>query len=162
VDAGPSLVGINTLLPNRLFAQALAARRLRAFAGYHSVRREVAVGRSRIDLLLSGPRKGQCYVEIKNVTLARSGAACFPDAVTERGRRHLSELARLVRRGHRGVVLFAVQRSDCSRFEPADDIDPRYGRALRRALAAGVEALAWRLRVTPREVRIERRIPVRL
>ena len=92
--------------------------------------------------------------------LTREGVAAFPDAVTARGTKHLRELANEVRRGNRAVMLFVVQRGDCHRFAPADDIDPLYGKTLREAAAAGVEMLAYRARVSPRELRMERPLPV--
>ncbi len=163
VDAGPSLVGVNTLLPNRLLYQATSAGLPAELTGYEAVRREVKVGeRSRIDLMLQQPGRRRCYVEIKNVTLARHGVACFPDAVTERGRKHLEELALLAREGRRAVILFAVQRNDCRSLAPADDIDPEYGRVLRRVVEGGVEALAFHLEVSVEGVRLGRRLPVEL
>ena len=162
VDAGPSLVGVNTLLPNRLLYQAARAGLPAELAGYDGVRREVKVGEhSRIDLMLEQPGRRPCYVEIKNVTLARDGVACFPDAVTERGRKHLEELTRLARTGHRAVILFAVQRNDCRAMAPADDIDPEYGRVLRRVTGEGVEALAYHLEVSVEGVRLGKRLPTR-
>ena len=103
-----------------------------------------------------------CYVEVKNVTLARGGVALFPDAVTARGAKHLRELMAMAARGARAAMLFVVQREDCESFAPADDIDPVYGETLRRAAASGVELFAYGARVSPEELRIERRLPVRL
>jgi len=103
-----------------------------------------------------------CYVEIKNVTPADQGVARFPDAVTERGQRHLRELRRLAAAGDRAAILVVVQRADCRRMAPADAIDPEYGRLLRRVLAQGVEALAYRARVTPEQVQLDRRLPLEL
>jgi sugar fermentation stimulation protein A len=163
VRAGSVLVGVNTLVPNRLIRDAITAGEIPELQGYDSIRSEVAYGEaSRIDLLLEKPGT-RCYVEIKNVTLADRGVARFPDAVTKRGRKHLEELKRAVRRRRqRGVVLFLVQRGDCRRMAPADGIDPEYGRTLREVMAAGVEALAYRARVTSRSIRLDRRIPVEI
>ena len=98
---------------------------------------------------------------MKSVTLAGSpGVALFPDSVSERGSRHLRELMRLKAGGLRPVQVYCVQRGDVSEVRPADAIDPEYGRTLREALAAGVEVLAYRARVTAGEIRIEKRIPV--
>src|ERR1700693_1301547 len=95
LGAGPSLVGINTGHPNRLVAEAIAARRIKSLAGYGTLRREVKYGEaSRIDILLEDERKGCCYVEVKNVHMMRqAGLAEFPDCVTEREAKHLRELA---------------------------------------------------------------------
>jgi sugar fermentation stimulation protein A len=158
---GPTLVGINTSHPNKLVAEAIAARRIRALAGYPGLRREVRYGRnSRIDLLLECASKGFCYVEIKNVHLSRRhGLAEFPDSVTARGAKHLAELSDMVRAGHRAVMLFLIQRSDARRLALARDIDPGYGVALDAATAAGVEAIALRCRMSPQEIVIDGRVP---
>ncbi len=157
------MVGINTGLPNRLVAEAIAAGAIAPLAGYASIRREVAFGeeRSRVDLLLESPGRPACYVEVKNVTAAvEAGVALFPDAVSERGAKHLRELARLRARGLRAVQFYCVQRGDVDEVRPADEIDPGYGRGLREAIAAGVEVMAWRAKVTPRAILMERPIPV--
>jgi sugar fermentation stimulation protein A len=147
---GPTLVGVNTGRPNALAEEAIRANRLAPLAGYASVRREVRYGtRSRIDLLLEGHRRRRCYVEVKNVHMSREpGVAEFPDSVTDRGRKHLSELARRVAAGDRAVMLYLVQREDCSSFRLAGDIDPAYADAFRAARDAGVEMLAYRCRLT--------------
>jgi len=158
----PVLVGINTSKPNALVAEAIAEGAIPELAGYSNVRREVAYGeeRSRIDFVLEGGRE-PCYVEVKNVTAAASkGVALFPDCVSERGSRHLRELMRLKAAGLRSVQLYCVQRGDVNEVRPADGIDHEYGRTLREAIAAGVEVLAYRARVTPEEIRIAKRIEV--
>ena len=147
---GSTLVGVHTGRPNALAEEAIRANRLAPLAGYASVRREVRYGtRSRIDLLLEGRGRRSCYVEIKNVHMSREpGIAEFPDSVTDRGRKHLSELARRVAAGDRAVMLYLVQREDCSSFRLAGDIDPAYADAFRTARDAGVEMLAYRCRLT--------------
>lgn len=163
VEVGKVMVGINTGLPNALVAEAIGAGSIPELAGYSSLRREVAFGeeRSRVDLLLEDPARPPCYVEVKNVTAAvTSGVAVFPDAVSDRGAKHLRELMRLKAAGLRPVQLYCVQRGDVREVRPADAIDPEYGRTLRQALEAGVEVMAYRAKVTPREIRIEERIPV--
>ncbi len=162
VEADGVWVGINTALPNRIVHEAIAAGEVQELAGYDAIRPEVPYGTgSRIDLLLTGDRP-PCYVEVKNVTLVEGGRALFPDAVTTRGQKHLRELMEVVRRGERGVIFFLVQRPDAASVSPADSIDPEYGRLLRLAVAQGVEALAYRAEVTPEEIRLSCRLPVRL
>lgn len=153
-------VGINTLLPNRLVAMAVEQGWLPEFQGWRLLRREAPMGqRSRVDLLLE--RNGRlCYLEIKNVTMVESGIAFFPDAVTARGTRHLRELEAAVSQGHRGVIFFLVQREDGRELRPADGIDPKYGQTLRNVVAAGVEAVAYRTKVTPNYVELAERLPV--
>ncbi len=163
VEVGKVMVGINTGLPNALVGEAIADGTIAELSGYESMRREVAFGeeRSRVDLLLESARREPCYVEVKNVTAAASkGVALFPDCVSDRGTKHLRELMRLKARGLRPVQLYCVQRGDVREVRPADAIDYEYGRTLRAAIAAGVEVLAYRAKVTPSEIRIAERIPV--
>lgn len=154
-----SLVGVNTLLPNRLVHEGAVDGTIPELAGYHQARREVPYGRSsRIDLLLERGRE-RCYVEVKNCSLVEEGAAFFPDAVTSRGLKHLQELGDQVRAGHRAVIFFLIQRMDADRFAPADRIDPAYGEELRRAMASGVEGLAYDVHIDLERVRLRRAVP---
>lgn len=159
---GPTLVGINTGHPNKLVAEAIGARRVKALAGYTGLRREVKYGKnSRIDILLECAEKGLCYVEIKNVHLSRRhGLAEFPDSATERGVKHLNEMSDMVRAGHRAVMVFLIQRGDARRLAFARDIDPGYGAAFDRAAAAGVEAVALRCKMSPEEIVIDKPVPI--
>ena len=143
--AGPELVGVNTMHPNAIVAEALAARAIPELAGYAGVRREVKYGAaSRIDFLLEDPARSPCYVEVKNVhMMRRPGLAEFPDSVTARGARHLEELAIVAKAGARAVMLFVIQIGSSTAFALARDIDPAYGRAFDTARAAGVEAIAY-------------------
>jgi len=162
VRVGRIWVGVNTMHPNRLVEEAIARGVIGELQGYDLIRREVRISpRSRLDLCLE--RGGErCYVEVKNVTLGMDGVAAFPDAVTERGTKHLRELIRLRRKGWRAALVFVIQRADCATFRPADEIDPVYGRWLRRGTAAGVEVLPYLARVTPREITLRRRLPLLL
>lgn len=163
IRVGRSWVNVDTNLPNRVVAEAVAAGRVPQLAGYDRLRREVPYGRSsRIDLLLEKEGAPACYVEVKSTTLTEGRAALFPDAVTERGRKHLHELVETVRSGARAVQFFFVNRRDVDVFRPADVIDPSYGEALREAHAAGVEVLAWRARVTARRLELDGELPVEL
>ena len=162
IEVGRTWVGINTMHPNRLVAEAVANGAIRELQGYDNIRREVVTRQgTRLDLCLEGSN-GFCFVEVKNVTLAVDGAAAFPDAVSERGTKHLKELIWLRRKGHRGAVVFVIQRTDCRIFRPADEIDSEYGRWLRRAIKAGVEALPYVAYVTPKEIVLKQRLPIRL
>lgn len=158
---GATFICVNTSRTNHLAAEALRAGAIPALAGYPEIRPEFRYGESRLDFQLRGER-GECLVEVKSVTLADGSRATFPDAVTERGRRHLGELRRAVAEGKRGAMLFIIQRTDCDSFSPADAIDPRYGAALRESAAAGVEILAFRTRISPREMVLTDPVPVRL
>lgn len=108
-------------------------------------------------------RDRRCFIEVKNATLlAGDGMIAFPDAVTERGRKHLLELMDVVRDGQRGVMLYVLQRGDGRGFRPAHEIDPAYATTLVRAAAAGVELLAWEAAVSPAEIRLARPVPITL
>nr|VFK39926.1 MAG: sugar fermentation stimulation protein A [Candidatus Kentron sp. SD]VFK45559.1 MAG: sugar fermentation stimulation protein A [Candidatus Kentron sp. SD]VFK79847.1 MAG: sugar fermentation stimulation protein A [Candidatus Kentron sp. SD] len=161
---GKTLVGINTNRANRLVIDAIESGKIPALRGYERLRREVRFGQegSRVDILLEQADGGRpCYVEVKNVTAAvDKGIALFPDAITTRGARHLRELSRMVENGSRGVVFFCVQRADVEEVRPADAIDPDYGRALRMALANGVEAMAWRVRISEKGIELHDMLPV--
>jgi sugar fermentation stimulation protein A len=153
--------GINTAHPNLLVSEAIANGEIPELSGYPLLQREARYGRenSRIDILLSNNEKC-CYVEVKNVTLVEGNRALFPDAVTERGQKHLRELMEMVAEGHRGIIFFLVQRGDALSVSPADTIDPTYGQLLRTAVASGVEALAYRALVTPEEIGLSQKLPI--
>lgn len=161
VRADGALVGINPLNANRVVSGALEAGAVPGVNQYGSIRREVRYGEgSRVDFLLSEPGLPDCYVEVKNVHLARqNGLAEFPDAVTARGAKHLAELARVKAAGSRAIMLFLVQREDCDRFQVAEDIDPAYGAALEAAVEAGVEVLCLACQVSLTDITVVRRIP---
>jgi len=152
--SAPTLVGINTGLPNRIVTDAIRSGAISSLTGYQSLRNEVKYGlNSRIDVLLSDPAKPDCYVEIKNVHLVRTpGLAEFPDSVTARGAKHLDELAAMVAAGHRAVMVYLVQRADASAFSLASDLDPAYAVAFEKARAAGVEAIAVSCAISPQEI----------
>lgn len=161
IDMPSSLVGINTQVPNRLVFHAAQAGIIPALSGYETIRREVRAGNhTRFDLALYRERGKTCFVEIKNSTLVENDTACFPDAVTTRGKNHLVELRKLVEAGSRAVMFFLVQRMDATRFMPADHIDPAYGKELRRAAEAGVEMVAYDVHIDLAAIRLRHRLPV--
>ncbi|MFP4345061.1 MAG: DNA/RNA nuclease SfsA [Anaerolineales bacterium] len=154
-------ISLDSRLPNPLLARVLESRWLAGFKDYPVVRREVRLGESRIDFRLEGhPRP--CWLEVKSVTLVEERTAAFPDAPTQRGRRHLRELLRAVKQGARAAVVFVVQREDARSFAPHDTTDPAFGEMLRAAARAGVEVRALRCSVTPQVVAALDEIPVRL
>lgn len=152
VDMGGGWVGVNTARPNAVMAEGIAMGRIPSLAGYARLRREVAYSderhRGRLDIALEGGTARDALVEIKNVTLLDGGCVRFPDAVSERGRKHLGLLRSAVGEGYRGVMLFAVNRPEGQVFAPAWSIDPAYGARLLEVVAAGVEVLAVRIRHT--------------
>lgn len=182
VEADGGLVGINTMHPNRLVAEALAADAIPELTGYASHRREVKYGaNSRVDFLLEAPDRARCWLEVnndqsylhrelrpdhklwlevKNVHLTRTkGLAEFPDCVAARSLKHLRELEAMVAEGDRAVVLFVVQRTDCEAFSACYDLDPAFARGLDQVADAGVEVLIYSCEVTIEGVKLAHRIP---
>lgn len=157
---GDFWVGVNTLTPNRLFRHAFLAGAFPDLAGYTAIRPEPPFAGGRLDFALSGPA-GAAFVECKNVTMVEDGAAMFPDAPTERGRKHLLELTRLAREGRcLAALFFCVQRPDGACFAPATAIDPEYTRLLATAVAAGVRVLAYRAAAAPTGITLGQRLPL--
>ena len=156
VEADGGIVGINTMAPNRLVAEALANDWLPALSGYSSIRREVRYGEaSRIDFLLQHPERPSCWLEIKNCHLMRQpGLAEFPDCIAARSAKHLRELEAMKANGDRAVMLFVVQRTDCDHFDTAGDIDPTYAKGLIRAAEAGVEVMIHRCEMSVESVAV--------
>ena len=146
-----ALVCVNTLIPNQIVFEAIKNEKIPAFRHADSLKKEVSFGQenSRVDLYLE--KAGQStFIEIKNTTLAeemRPGIAQFPDAITERGRKHLSELSYEAGKGHRAVIFFLVNRTDCHSFQVAEHIDPLYANALQDALERGVEIQIHQTRI---------------
>jgi sugar fermentation stimulation protein A len=160
--AGLGLVGVNTGSPNRIAREAVVGGLLPELSGYGTLRMEVKYGEnSRIDILLEDGGRPPCYVEVKNAHLFRKpGLVEFPDCVTERGTKHLDELARMVARGCRAAMLYIVQASGPSRLALAGDLDPTYFKAFARARRAGVEAYALCCKVSTSAIAADRAIPV--
>ncbi len=162
VEVDGTWVNVDTGLPNALVAEAIEQGKVKELTGFDSLRREVKYGEnSRIDVLLEQGDK-KCYVEVKSTTLAEGKTAMFPDAVTERGRKHLIELERMVAEGHRAVIFFCVSRGDVTNFTTADEIDPKYGETFRRVCTeGGVEALAYSTKVGPDSFEIGKRLKIK-
>jgi len=154
-------VSADARLPNRLLREAVEEGRVAAFAGQRVAAREPAFQGVRLDLLLKGPA-GPTLVEAKSVTLVVGGVALFPDAPTERGRRHLEALVAARRQGMGAALVFVVQRPDAAAFAPFEEADPRFARALRWAAGKGVAVLAYRCLVGPEEVIMDGPLPVQL
>lgn len=157
LSSGGVWVGVNTLVPNRLLKRAWETGTLPETLGYEAFKAEAKVGQSRLDAVLNGPH-GTLWVETKNVTLVEDAVACFPDAVTQRGRRHLQDLMGLVERGMRAACLYVVQRGDADCFGPADFIDPVYASLFWQAMDRGVEIWPYRADVTPKGVALGPRL----
>ena len=161
VEADGGLVGINTMHPNRIVAEALAADAIPELTGYATHRPEVKYGlNSRVDFLLEEPDRPPCWLEVKNCHLMRTpGLAEFPDCVAARSTKHLRELEAMVAEGHRAVALFVVQRADCEAFSACHDLDPMFARGLDQVADAGVEVLVYACELQISGVKLARRIP---
>jgi sugar fermentation stimulation protein A len=163
IQTPASLVGVNTMIPNRLVERSIRAGVIPEFKSAVNVRREVSIGnRSRIDLQLINADGRACYIEIKNCTLVEDGIARFPDAVTARGVKHLNELERLCAQGNQCVMFYFIQRMDACGFQPADHIDPAYGATLRRVTKNGVQVMAYDVHVDLRGIRLRRPIACKI
>lgn len=169
LKAPTSWVGVNTVWPNALVYEAWERKLFQEWADYHAAKPEYKLNKeTRLDLVLARDQatleagRGLHFVEVKNVTYAVNGCAYFPDAVTTRGQKHLRELMRIKREGHEAEIVFVIQRTDCTRFAPADDIDADYGRLLREAHAAGVRVRAHACDIDPQAGITLRAEPVEL
>ncbi len=159
VRVGELLVSVDARLPRFIFQEALEANRLQEFSGYRVIKSEPRYGESRFDLLLEGPL-GLCFVETKSVTLVRDGIALFPDAPTERGKRHLLKLRELASKGTEAVIVFIIQREDALSFSPNFSADPLFARAFWDAIDAGVQAFAYTCLVTEKTIGLKGKIPI--
>ncbi len=163
-------VSIDSQLPNLLAHEAIANDRLEELAGYSTIKREVTYQNSRFDIQLLHHQKDDrtdtfeaapaCFVEVKGVTLEKNGWGYFPDAPTERGRKHIDELIHAARHGYRAVLLFVVQTEKADGFSPNAETDPAFAGKVKEAYMAGVEVLAYRCIVSPEEVTITVKLPV--
>ena len=140
------LIAVNTARANGIVAEALAAGVLPGFGRCEDVRREVPIpgeSQGRFDLFAH-----DTHIEVKTVTLKLPDSGAFPDAVSVRATRHVNALASLARSGRRAALVFCVLHAGIAAVRPADEIDPAYGTALRRAISAGVRVVALRCRIS--------------
>ena len=155
---------VNTLRANGLVREALAADRIPELSGYDKIVPEVKYGseNSRIDFLLQADNRSNCYIEVKSVTLLQQGKGYFPDAVTERGQKHLRELIQIAQSGHRAVLFFAVLHSGIEDVSPARHIDVRYAELLAQAQQSGVELLCYKAQLSPEGINLHSPLTVEL
>jgi len=163
IQSKDSMIGVNTLVPNRLVKASIENGLISEFKGYTRVTAEVKTSdHTRLDLLLENGAGKRCYVEIKNCTLVEEGVAMFPDAVTSRGQKHLDELVDLKARGHRAVIFYLIQRMDAKEFTPAAMIDAVYAQKLGHAVENGVEIITRDTTIDTGYIALRRAVPVRL
>ena len=161
IKIGGLWVGINTSYPNLLAYEAIKNSEIAKLSGYTFVKREVTFEDSRFDIYCENNVE-KCFVEVKNVTLKNEDYALFPDSVTKRGQKHLKTLMAAKQNGFRAVMLYIIQRSDISKFAPAEKIDPEYAELLREAIDNGVEVIAIQAKVSPVSIELKRELPVSL
>lgn len=155
-------VSIDSQLPNILALEAIVDDVIEELSGYSTIRREVVYQNSRFDLMLTGAALPPCLVEVKGVTLRKGNWSYFPDAPTERGRRHIEELIYGVQNGYRAALLFIAQLNNVEGFSPNSITDPGFAKKVRAAYEAGVEILAYRCHISPEEVTVVHKLPVKL
>ncbi len=157
-----AIIGVNTHRANHLVREAIETGIASELAGYAELRAEVKYGdNSRIDFLLTDPDKADCYVEVKNVTLREDkDQGYFPDAVSQRGTKHLHELMNMKQQGHRAVLFFCVQHTGIKQVSPAAHIDEKYTQAFHEARAAGVEVYAYGAHMSVAEITLQHPLPV--
>jgi sugar fermentation stimulation protein A len=145
-----TMVCVDTSAANKIIAEALEKRQFPELGEYCVIRPEVRYAQnSRIDFLLENTNFDKTYLEVKSVTLSRqTGLAEFPDSVTARGAKHLGDLIEMVANGHRAIMFYLVQRTDCDALRIADDIDATYGEMFGAARAQGVEVMCYRAELT--------------
>ena len=155
-------VGVNTSLTNRLVSEAFQQKRVADWIKFNEITSEIKISEeSRLDFLLSSPQVRR-YVEVKNVSMAKPPFAVFPDAPTVRGQKHLRDLADLVKKGSEAEIFFVVQREDCSMFRPCDEIDPEYGKLLRKVTKENVKISCWSCRIREGEIELDKPLMVNL
>lgn len=152
----PTWVGVNTAMPNRIIKLVLENKLIPELGDYSELRVEVPYGqeKSRVDFLLTGEKlERPIYLEVKSTTWSEGDRLVrFPDTVTTRGQKHIRELVSLLPEV-RPVMLYFINRGDCTHFAPGDNRDPAYGKLLREAIAQGLEVLACRFEIKPEGIR---------
>lgn len=163
---GKTWIGVNTAIPNKISIEAILDGTIKELQGYAHIKPEAKIGDSRIDILLhDGDKKNPtnlCYVEVKNVSMIKEQYGIFPDAVSERGQKHLRELIQLKEQGIRACMLYIIQREDVEIFAPAKEIDPEYARLLKEAHDKGVEIFPYRCSVNEEGVQVKKKLSFEL
>ena len=159
IEVGKKMIGINTLLTNKIVFEALSQKKIKNFAKFNNIKPEVKFSdKTRFDFLISD-NKEKCFLEVKNVTLSRKDKiAEFPDAITSRGTKHLKELIIAKQRGFESYILYLIQREDCKSFRIAKDIDEEYKIAFDKALKKGVKIICYDCKISTEEIKLNNRI----
>ncbi len=159
VNVNNNLVGVNTLLSNKIVLESLNQKKIKNLIKFNNIRSEVKFSNNtRFDFLISNNKK-KCFLEVKNVTLVRKNKiAEFPDAITSRGAKHLKELITARREGYESYILYLIQREDCNYFKIAKDIDQEYKIIFEEALRNGVKVLCYDCKLTSEEIKLNKKI----
>jgi len=159
IEVGKKMIGINTLLTNKIVFEALSQKKIKNFSKFNNIKPEVKFSdKTRFDFLISD-NKEKCFLEVKNVTLSRKDEiAEFPDAITSRGTKHLKELIIAKQRGFESYILYLIQREDCKSFRIAKDIDEDYKIAFDKALKKGVKIICYDCKISTEEIKLNNRI----
>ena len=159
IEVGKKMIGINTLLTNKIVFEALSQKKIKNFVKFNNIKPEVKFSdKTRFDFLISD-NKEKCFLEVKNVTLSRKDKiAEFPDAITSRGTKHLKELIIAKQRGFESYILYLIQREDCKSFRIAKDIDEDYKIAFDKALKKGVKIICYDCKISTEEIKLNNRI----
>lgn len=154
------IINIDSQIPNKVVDEALKNKRIQKLVRYNMVQREKTFGNSRFDFRLCNDLGEEYYLEVKGVTLELEGKTMFPDAPTERGRKHLLELIEAKKSGFGAGVLFLIQMSNISEFYPNDDMDSDFGDALRLAKKSGVDIFAYECEVGEKFITLGKSVQV--
>jgi len=159
IEQEKNLVGVNTHLTNKIVKEALLEKKISEFSNISSVKPEAVFDKNtRFDFLLENYNK-KIFLEVKNVTLSRNkNLAEFPDAKTERGKKHLIKLVEAQKKGFDSCIIYLIQRNDCKNFEIAHDIDPEYKKAHDYAKKNNVKILCYDCQISSQEVKLNKRI----
>ena len=159
IEVEKRMVGINTLLTNKIVLEALNHKKINSLIKYDNIKTEVKFSNNtRFDFFLSN-KKVECFLEVKNVTLLREKKiAEFPDAVTSRGTKHLKELCNAKKMGYQSYILYLIQREDCDSFKIAKNIDEEYEIAFSKALKSGVKILCYNCKLNNEEIILNNQI----
>ena len=163
IENKKSMVGVNTHLTNKIVLEALEKNSIKELKNLDNIKSEVKFGKNtRFDFLISKNNK-KIFVEVKNVTLSRKkGVAEFPDAVTARGLKHISELINASKRGFETYLLFLIQRNDCNQFKIAQDIDPDYYKLLTEAAKKKLNIVCYDCKFSPKGIKLNKNIKFKL
>jgi len=159
IECKKKMIGVNTLLANKIVAEALYNKKITDLIRFDNIKAEVKFSKNtRFDFLISNQNE-KCFLEVKNVTLSREEKISeFPDSITSRGTKHLKELINAKNKGYESYLFFLIQRDNSTFFKIADDIDKNYKIAFGEAIKAGVKILCYDCKLNNKEIIINKQI----